>query len=136
MVAKLIQSSPSKLKSYPAALMDQLYGILDSKIQYQEFKINQAVKSYVDMDPLMGGASRTKEDFSFVPILKNNSRVLENIDSASHLIKLLFIIRKRLTHENAKLVLDLMSEKKFEHFTPEGLKDYFDRPWIRKTEIA
>ncbi len=116
-------------RSYPSGLMDQVLGILDSKIQYQEFRINQAVKSYVDIEPL-GNPKVADVDKAFSPILENNARVLENIDNASHIIKLLYIIRKALKHENAKLVLNLFSEKRFEKFTAEGLKDYFERPWM------
>jgi len=135
MVAKLTVAAYQR-RTYPSDLMDQVLGILDSKIQYQEFKINQAVKSYVDLQPMKSNNSQIKESEVFAPILENNARVLENIDQASHLIKLLYIIRKRLSHGNAKIVLDIISEKKFERFTAQGIKDYFDRPWMRKTEIA
>ncbi len=120
--------------SYPGGLMDSVLGILDSKIQYQEFKINQAVKSYVDLHPM--NFQSIADQKRFQPILENNSRVLENIDKSSLVIKLIFIIRKRLTHSNAKLILTLISEKKFENFTAQGLIDLLEKPWMNKSEIA
>jgi len=134
MVAKLNAATIPR-RAYPSGLMDQVLGILDSKIQYQEFRINQAVKSYVDIEPI-NSKEGEKSNNVFSPILENNARVLENIDDASHIIKLLYIIRKGLTHENAKLVLDLFAEKRFEQFTAQGLKDYFERPWMTRVEIA
>lgn len=121
--------------SYSGDLLDQVHGIIDSKIQYQEFRINQAVKSYVDIEPKFISATPPNEKNPYGKILENNARVLETIDNAGRIIKLLYILRKRLIHENAKWIFSLISEKAFENYTPQALKLILDKPWEQK-EIA
>jgi len=123
-------------ENYSAGLMDQLYGILDSKIQYQEFKINQAVKSYVDIEPYFPGQDKVGPDHPFAKLMENNARVLEVIDTAGARIKLLFIIRKRLNHENAQVVFQKISDGSIENYTPGELMNFFDQPWDQQKEIA
>ena len=114
-------------EQFPAELMDQVYGFIDSKIQYQEFIINQAVKSYVDIEPYFPDKNNLKPGHPFAKLMEHNARVLEKIDQANRRIKLLFITRKRLTHENAAIVLEKISDGTFDNYSAQALMSFFDQ---------
>ena len=110
--------------SNPEELIEHLYGIIDTKIQYIDYQTEIVTSSFIDhnticIDPAnstLGGGLRVIES-----IMRNNKRILDKISEFSATIKLLLLLRNHLGKVNAEIILELLTDNKFIQLTDKEL---------------
>ncbi|MEL6635545.1 MAG: hypothetical protein AAFW73_01165 [Bacteroidota bacterium] len=116
--------------SHPLELIDRVYEIIDSKIQYIDYQTELVTSSFVDIntlgidparDTIGRGASITRS------IMANNRRILEKISEFSATTKLLLVLRAELDHANAPAILELLTDNKFIQLTDQELQALLQR---------
>ena len=110
--------------SNKAELIEHLYGIIDSKIQYMDYQTQIITSSFIDIDllhhhPNTNGLNHGK--MVMTSIMANNERILLKISEFSATTKLLLILRLHLNAFNALFILDLLTDNQYTQYTDEEL---------------
>lgn len=106
-----------------SAMIEQVYSIIDSKIQYADYLTNQAIQPFVDKDTIKGGAS-----FSRRPATPKEAAAslehsfLNQIEKTSKAKRLLLIIRTQLCSENATACFHLLTDNRYLDYSDKVLK--------------
>ncbi len=88
----------------------EVFAILDSKIQYQKFLINDAMEAFeVDDEGL-------SED---TPVMDN--QVFELIESSNRNLHLLLFMRDRLEDWNTNQIFDLITDNKYLEYSEDEI---------------
>lgn len=114
----------------PEELIEYLYAIIDTKIQYMEYQSRIVTGAFVDIDKLdlnsksntLGGGLELLET-----IMISNGRILEKIQEYSATTKLLLILRNQLNKNNAIPVLELLTDNKFTQLTDKELNIFIKK---------
>ncbi len=86
-------------------LLEQVYGIIDSKIQYMEFQTNKMVQTIgISLD--FKKLEEEQQHYQY-------EQLLFQMETYSKMIRLLLILRVNLKKTNALFILDLLSNNKF-----------------------
>ncbi len=124
-----MKTAPDNL-SNPLELIDRIYEIIDSKIQYIDYQTEMVTSSFIDIntlgidpsrDAIGRGASITQS------IMANNRRILEKISEFSATTKLLLVLRSELEGTNAPVILELLTDNKFIQLTDQELQQLIKR---------
>ena len=112
-----------------ANLSNQVFGILDSKIQYIKFSIQQVMRDYIDIDKIK--QLPPEIGISFIQdkeaIFNRNAKIFEKIERFNrHLSQLLFL-RKQLNKRNSKKILMLISEDRYNFYSEDKLLSMLEK---------
>lgn len=86
-------------------LLEQVYGIIDSKIQYMEFQTNKMVQT-IGLSLDFKKLEEDDQNYQY-------EQLLFQMETYSKMIRLLLILRVNLKKQNALFILDLLSNNKF-----------------------
>jgi len=109
-------------------LINDIFGIIDTKIQYIEYQTEVVTSSFVDISLLSQKKNRPFGNGFQVEtsIMANNKRILFKLGEFSATIKLLLLLRNNLDAANAALVFDLLTDNRFTQLTDQELKQAID----------
>lgn len=111
-------------------LTEQVYGIIDSKIQYIDYQTEMVTSSFVDINSLSNPSRKNNLADSLQvmdSIMANNSRILEKLQEFSATVKLLLLLRNELSTINAPQILDLLTDNKYVQLTDQELKVFLEK---------
>jgi len=109
-------------------LLESVYAIIDSRIQYLEYQNNKLFKSYLrkgeqgsaeDMLPPNLG---TESQF----LLNDFEELLHHLAISSKSVKLLLLLRNYLLKDNADLILELLTNNNYLKLSEEKLSRLLD----------
>ncbi len=107
-------------------LTENIYGIIDSKIQYIKFKLNKVIQPEETKNnhyPNLAGSQRpsaSTRGLSSEPI--NNIEILDQIEESTKVINRLLLMRVHLNALNAKLIFELLGNNSYLNYSSEELK--------------
>lgn len=111
-------------------LMEQVYAIIDSKLQYIDYQTEMVTSSFVDFNSLSQTSSKTTlgDGIQVIEsIMSNNDRILEKLQEFSATVKLLLFLRNELSPVNTTQILDLLTDNKYIQLTDQELKFFLDK---------
>jgi len=115
-----------KRNSGSYAIMDNILGIIDSKIQYIDYQTNQAIQSCTNTVY----SNCTEEELEVLiateTFSNDNNKVLDHLETYSKQISMLLIIRTRLTKLNTALAFELLSCNKYLTYSEQVLQRLMD----------
>ncbi len=102
-------------------MVEHVYGIIDSKIQFMDFQIKEMIKTRFGKLP-----EEISEGISYLPThLKNlpeDERLLTSLEAYSRNISLLLLMRTTLTYLSAETAFYLLTNDKYLDFTEQQLR--------------
>ncbi|MFK8104986.1 MAG: hypothetical protein AB8G15_20885 [Saprospiraceae bacterium] len=98
-------------------LTEQVYAIIDSRIQYLEFRASKFYQTYTDKNERLTNPS-AKSNLIF----NQFEQLLSGINQLSKSLKLLSLLRTKLIKDNARTILYLLTNNKYLNHTEESLK--------------
>lgn len=108
-------------------IIEQVYGIIDSKIQYADYLTQLAIQPFLDRETLQGGASFNHKN---APIKYSSGHVggafLIQIERTSKTKRLLLLIRSKLCIQNAQIGFDLLTDDRYLNYTDKALTRLMD----------
>ncbi len=105
-------------------LIEYVYSIIDSKTQYIEYQLNQAIQSnYVDPTQ----SHRAPDIEASIPHASsfasdNNKALLLQLEESTKVINRLLFLRTILTKLNAQRIYDLITSSYYVEFSPKELQ--------------
>ena len=94
-----------------APIIEQVYGIIDSKIQYIDYLTNQAIQPFLNnfkVQNLSNG--RIDIDPNDRMVTSVNPSFLMQIEKNSKTKKLLLVVRRKLCLHNANMIFELLTD--------------------------
>ncbi len=102
-------------------MVEHVYGIIDSKIQFMDFQIKEMIKTKFGRLP-----EEVSEGLNFLPDhikeLPEDDRILASLEAYSRNISLLLLMRTTLTYVSAETAFYLLSNDKYLDFTDDQLR--------------
>ncbi len=110
-------------------LIEQIYGIIDTKIQYIDYQTNRLVNNLIGFD--INNVPKPDQNVAdFDDLDRAHSRCdsfLTQMEQYSKTKRLLLLMRSYLSEINASIILELLSENRFRKYDDKELKRYLDR---------
>ncbi len=100
-------------------LMEQVYTILDSRIQYIEYEAQKQCKFQGDSTPNFDCIDNHAES-----LLNNFDRMLAYLQELNQSLKLLQILKSWLKDDNVQLIFNLLNNKRYLNYSEESLENY------------
>ena len=101
-------------------MVEHVYGIIDSKIQFMDFQIKEMIKTKLGKLPheimIQEGHLPSLDD------LPNDNRILDFLEAYSRNISLLLLMRTTLTYLSAETAFHLLTNDKYMDFTEKQLR--------------
>ena len=98
-------------------LTEHIYAIIDSRIQYLEYRATKSYQSYSEKNESSASTlNKTRNTISHF------EQMLTSISNLNKSLKLLTLLRTRLIEENARMILYLLTNNKYLSHTEEALK--------------
>ena len=108
------------------SLLENVYAIIDSRIQYLEYQNERLFRQHTELEsqsvntsdsslPLLIGSKK---------LINNFESLLDQITSSNHTLKLLLFLRTRLIKENARVVLELLTDNRFLDYSEDRLQQF------------
>ena len=102
-------------------MVEHVYGIIDSKIQFMDFQIKEMIKTKFGRLP-----EGISEGLNFLPDhikeLPDDDRILASLEAYSRNISLLLLMRTTLSYVSAKTAFYLLSNDRYLDFTDDQLR--------------
>ena len=102
-------------------MVEHVYGIIDSKIQFMDFQIKEMIKTKFGKTP-----DEISEGLNFLPDhikdLPEDDRILASLEAYSRNISLLLLMRTTLTYVSAETAFYLLSNDKYLDFADDQLR--------------
>jgi hypothetical protein len=96
-------------------MVEHVYGIIDSKIQFMDFQIKEMIKTILGTSPK---EILNQEDFlSTLDDFPNDDKILNFLEAYSRNISLLLLIRTNLNYLSAETAFNLLTNDKYMDFT-------------------
>ncbi len=111
-------------------IIEEVYSIIDTKIQYIDYLTNQAVLPFIHTGSLTGGSTFAKSGPLYSKGNKSDN-FLNQIEVNSKQKCLLLVIRTMLCIENAHAAFDLLTENKFLSYTEKALTKVLEEELIK-----
>ena len=102
-------------------ILEQVYSIIDSKIQYADYLTQLAIQPFLTQDILKGGATFSHRHSSVQQQIGSTGSFLCQIEKTSKAKSLLLIIRTKLCIRNAKISFELLTDDRFLNYTDKAL---------------
>jgi hypothetical protein len=107
-----------------AALLEHIYAFIDSKLQFLNYEIDAAVRTFEVNDSIPFSST----DTSFSPHASNRfEKVLAHIEIHSKTKGKLLLIRSRVANHNAQLAFYLLTDNKYTVYTEKILTNMLDQ---------
>ncbi len=94
------------------AFIDQLYSIIDTRLQYIEFHTQAIFKA-------CSGELANSHTLQHSPL----SSILDHIEQYSKTKKQLLFLRSLIKRENARIIYDVLQEDRFKGYTEKEIKE-------------
>ncbi len=101
-------------------MVEHVYGIIDSKIQFMDFQIKEMIKTRIGKSQ-----HETMIQEGYLPSLNdfpNDDRILDFLEAYSRNISLLLLMRTSLTYLSAETTFHLLTNDKYMDFTENQLR--------------
>ena len=98
---------------------ENVFAIIESKIQYNEYRINNAANSFINLDD--SALAARKSSMEMKRIVFNNEHIIDLIRKYTGAINLLLVLRSKLTNENAYSVFSILKDDQFLSFSKHDL---------------
>ena len=102
-------------------MVEHVYGIIDSKIQFMDFQIKEMIKTQFGQS-----SSDINEGLNYLPShlenLPEDDRILAALEAYSRNISLLLLMRTTLTYVSAETAFFLLTNDKYLDFTEDQLR--------------
>ena len=108
-------------------LTEQIYAIIDTKIQYIDYQTNKMISSMLgnSVNDAPKPSKQLDDFFKFDKAHSNCDSFLDRMEEYSKTKRLLLIMRSQISDENAKFILGLLSDNTFLKFDEKYLKILF-----------
>ena len=103
-------------------LVDQVFGIIDSRIQYLEFQNNCFVDQCFQVETTTSSPSTSDDATPRHYLLRQFDQLMDYARQASSTLRLLYLLRSLLLPKNATLVLELLSNNRYLDYSEERLQ--------------
>ena len=108
-------------------IMEQVYSIIDSKIQYVDYLTNQAIQPFLHNFKLQNLPNgKIDVDPNDRMVTSVNPSFLMQIEKNSKTKKLLLVVRRKLCFHNASMIFDLLTDNKYLNYTEKSLAKFLD----------
>ena len=104
-------------------LTEHVYAFIDSKLQFINYQIDAAVRTFEVNDSISPGAINLP---SSCPSTTRFENVLASIEMHSKMKGKLLLMRSKLANHNAQLSFDLLTENKYMLYTEKRLINMLD----------
>lgn len=102
-------------------MVEHVYGIIDSKIQFMDFQIKEMIKTKFGKLP-----EEISEGINYLPAhieyLPDDEKILASLEAYSRNISLLLLMRTTLTYLSAETAFYLLTNDKYLDFTDKQLR--------------
>lgn len=105
-------------------MVEHIYGIIDSKIQFMDFQIKEMIKTKIGKSQ-----HKTMIQEGYLPSLNdfpNDERILDFLEAYSRNISLLLLMRTTLTYLSAETTFHLLTNDKYMDFTENQLRTFLE----------
>ncbi|MEM1318637.1 MAG: hypothetical protein AAGG75_00205 [Bacteroidota bacterium] len=116
---KLSKTVPLPTMEY--SLLESVYAIIDSRIQFLEYQNDKLFRSYLKKGEEDADVLHLNLNSGPRSLLNNFEDLLGQIAKSSRSVKLLLFLRTHLLTENARLVLDLLTSDKYLNYSEDTL---------------
>ena len=118
-----IETIKSPKKGMEYNLLESVYAIIDSRIQYLEYQNNKLLKSYLGEREQVGREDLLTPDLGTESqfLVNNFEELLNHLAISSKSVKLLLLLRNYLLKDNAGLILELLTNNKYLKLSEEKL---------------
>lgn len=108
---KYIPKSLSEHKHF----IEHILSIIDTKLQFVEYKTSAFIKSYVKAPYSLSDINDSFDIFSLDLDLSSadNENIFNQIETYSKTTRVLLMMRKKLCGKNASIIFDLLSQDKY-----------------------
>ncbi len=94
---------------------ENVFAIIESKIQYNEYRINNAANSFINLDDSTLTAQKSPAEMK--RIVFNNEHIIDLIRKYTGAINLLLVLRSKLSRENAYSVFSILKDDQYMSFS-------------------
>jgi len=109
--------------AYNFSIIENIYAIIDSKLQYLEYQTKRLIQVILDLDSTNTIPDNEPIDpQTLQSMMIEDELVLVHIEKTSSIKKMLIILRTQLTNANASLIFKLLSGDEFLKYNEKGLK--------------
>lgn len=114
----------NELLVYPKGnqLMEQVYTILDSRIQYMEYQAKKQCNFEGINEIYLSNSTSTSSPTA--SLIDNFDQMLVHLQELNQSLKLLQILKHWLKDDNVQLVFQLLNNKTYLNYTEESLESY------------
>jgi len=90
---------------------ENVFAVIESKIQYDEYRINNAANSFINLDDNELAAQKSPTEMK--RIVFNNEHIIDLIRKYTGAINLLLVLRSKLNSENAYTILSILKDDQY-----------------------
>ncbi len=94
---------------------ENVFAIIESKIQYNEYRINNAANSFINLEDTALTAQKSPSEMK--RIVFNNEHIIDLIRKYTGAINLLLVLRSKLSKENAYSIFSILKEDQYLSFS-------------------
>lgn len=104
-------------------LLNEVFTVVDSKIQYLKFLISDAIKDYIDVDALKKMPPESGVPFfqDIEQIEQKNWGIFEQIEQHNKSLSLMLLVRRLLNKWNFRIVMILLSDNQYLKYNEKNL---------------
>ena len=111
-------------------MVEHVYGIIDSKIQFLDFQIKEMIKTKLGKTPqeimIQEGYLPSNDDFT------KNDEILDSLEAYSRNISLLLLMRTTLTYLSAETTFHLLTNDKYMDFSEIQLRTVLEEALFKQ----
>lgn len=108
-------------------LMETVFAIIDSRVQFIEYEQNSSLKDYKDNPPGEANKLLTEATVFNHTLSSRMDKMIEEIEYFSKHLRRLTILRSHLNTNNAKFILGLLTNNHYLDFSVENLTKKLQR---------
>lgn len=121
--------------SFEEGLSQHLFAIINTKIKYTEFIMNQTIQEHSEWESQSSLSNNFTQSDVFLRLAEQKEKkekLLKSIENFSHRISVLLKIRKSICEKNIELVYYLLNEDNFLMYSFESLENMLK---LEKVEV-
>lgn len=106
---------------YEQPIIEYLFGIIDSKLQYIDYQLNSEINTSFNIAGYNPDSASTTDLDKILPCKYQNKIVFDKIVQFSKTKRLLLLIRSMLENHNSGIVLELLTDNLFMYYSEKLL---------------
>lgn len=123
--------------SFEEGLSQHLFAIINTKIKYTEFVMNQKIQEHSEKENLSAQSKEFTQSDVLLRLADNREKeeqLLKSIEQFSHRMSVLLKIRRSINEENNELVYYLLNEDNYLLYSLESLENMLKLEEVSEVE--